>query len=87
MIFKLQEVPFHFIGVDNKNISWYNDLLMSLFMSIPPFILKPQQFCGQEPFVNIPEDLIREALKVVLGIYTWPTKYLFGGGVVIVLLS
>lgn len=27
---------------------------------------KPQQFCGQEPFVNIPEDLIREALKLVL---------------------
>jgi hypothetical protein len=25
------------------------------------------QLCIQEPFVNIPEDTIREALKVVLG--------------------
>jgi hypothetical protein len=26
------------------------------------------QYYGQEPFVNIPEETIREALKVLLGI-------------------
>lgn len=31
----------------------------------------------QEPFVNIPDDTIREALKVILGIYPTYTFYIF----------
>ena len=33
-------------------------------------------YCGQEPFVNIPDDTIREALKVVLGITNSRTSLL-----------
>lgn len=38
-----------------------NDLLLNLNSDI-------MNFFSQEPFVNIPEDAIREALTVVLGI-------------------
>lgn len=34
------------------------------------FILEPELYNVQEPFVNIPEDLIRDALKLVLGMVT-----------------
>ncbi|KAK8962365.1 hypothetical protein KSP40_PGU000625 [Platanthera guangdongensis] len=39
---------------------------------------RTQRQAATEPFVNIPEDTIREALKVVLGTDTVPVYQLFG---------
>lgn len=55
-------------------IQWRKCCDLKWYLMLQIWYLK---FCIQEPFVNIPEDTIREALKVVLGNTSASTFFLW----------